>query len=141
MSWANIGPIMAFWGAKRSVLAGRWQERRDIKYQDMFGALLTGVISVNFCSNLQGTIISKMVAVFLIASGPRSVAAGSEGFVERTKDELGIRAKGRKVLGSGEAFQLREPGICYRGIFGSKNDDIGTESSYFWNINLCILTR
>jgi hypothetical protein len=65
---------------------------------------------------------------------------GSERFVERTKDELGIRAKGRKAIESGDAFQLREPGACYRGISGIKNEDIGAENSYFWNINLNIPT-
>jgi len=63
---------------------------------------------------------------------------GSEGFVDRTKEELGIRAKGRKVLKTGEAFQLREPQVGYSVNFGTENDDIGAENSYFWNINLNI---
>ena len=32
-------------------------------------------------------------------------AVGSEKFVERTKVELGIRAKGRKILEGGEGYQ------------------------------------
>jgi len=60
---------------------------------------------------------------------------GSEEFVERTKVELGIRAKGRKVLEGGEGYQLREPQASYSDVFDTKNADIGPENSYFWNIN------
>jgi putative transposase len=55
----------------------------------------------------------------------RSIAVGSEHFVHRTKKELGARAKGRVVLESAEAFQLREPEVSYLVDFGPKNDDIG----------------
>jgi putative transposase len=68
----------------------------------------------------------------------RSIAVGSEGFVHRTKKELGARAKGRVVVESAEAFQLREPGVSYHVDFGPKNDDIGPENGYFWNNNLKI---
>jgi putative transposase len=56
----------------------------------------------------------------------KSIAVGSERFVHRTRKELGARAKGRVVLESAEAFQLREPGVSYHIDFGPKNDDIGT---------------
>ena len=65
----------------------------------------------------------------------RNIAVGSEEFVERTKVELGIRAKGRKVLDGGEEYQLREPRASYSDIFDTKNADIGPENSYFWKIN------
>ena len=86
----------------------------------------------------------------MIASGPGVLrpaplnavsdltGVGSERFVERTREELGIRTKGRKLLESGEAFQLREPVACYSGISGIKNDNIGAKNGYFWNINLNI---
>jgi hypothetical protein len=32
-----------------------------------------------------------------------------QGFVEKTRQELGIRAKGRKVVEAGPSYQLREP--------------------------------
>jgi putative transposase len=66
----------------------------------------------------------------------RSIAVGSEHFVHRTKKELGARAKGRVVLESAEAFQLREPEVSYLVDFGPKNDDIGAENGYFWNTNI-----
>jgi hypothetical protein len=63
---------------------------------------------------------------------------GSERFVHSTKKELGARAKGRVVLESAEAFQLREPGVSYLVDFGPKNDDIAAENGYFWNTNVNI---
>ncbi len=48
------------------------------------------------------------------------------------------RQKGRVVLESAEAFQLREPGVSYLVDFGPKNDDIGAENGYFWNTNVDI---
>ena len=39
---------------------------------------------------------------------------GSERFLQNTKQTLGIRAKGRRVLESGEeAYQLREQQVSY----------------------------
>ena len=67
----------------------------------------------------------------------RSIA-GSEEFVEMTKVELGIRAKGRKVIDSGEGYQLKEPQAYYSDIFDTKNADIGPENSYFWKIKPAI---
>ena len=66
---------------------------------------------------------------------PDLTGVGSEEFVERTKVELGIRAKGRKVLEGGEAYRLREPQVSYPDVFGTKNADIDAENSHFWNIN------
>jgi len=54
--------------------------------------------------------------------------------------EFGIRAKGRKVLDDGKAYQLREPQVSYRDVFDTKNADIGAENSYFWGTNLYIST-
>ncbi len=49
--------------------------------------------------------------------------------------EIGIRAKGRRVLESGEeAYQLREQQVSYPVNFGIEIDDIGAENTYFWNV-------
>jgi hypothetical protein len=58
---------------------------------------------------------------------------GSEEFVERTKEELGIRAKGREVREMQGQFGLRDPGASYQRHFWSEKDDMGTENTYFWN--------
>ncbi len=60
---------------------------------------------------------------------------GSERFVENTKQQLGIRAKGRKVVVAGAAYQLREPQVSYLANFGPENDNIGAENTYFWDVN------
>ena len=58
---------------------------------------------------------------------------GSEEFVERTKEELGIRAKGREVREMEGRFELRQPGGSYKGHFGAEKDDIGAGNTFFWN--------
>ena len=60
----------------------------------------------------------------------QSIAVGSEGFVARTKQELGIRAKGRRMVRAGSGYQLRESKISYMNNFSPKNDDIGAENGY-----------
>jgi putative transposase len=42
-----------------------------------------------------------------------SVAIGSKEFVEKIKDELGVRAVYRKIIKNKEIHELREPGISY----------------------------
>ena len=65
----------------------------------------------------------------------QSIAIGGERFVENTKQQLGIRAKGRKVVEAGAAYELREPQVSYLANLGLKNDDIGAENTYFWDVN------
>jgi putative transposase len=64
----------------------------------------------------------------------KSIAVGSKSFVEGVKTLLGALAKGRKVNEASEAYQLREPSAPYDSHFGVKNDDIGPENTYYWNI-------
>ena len=64
---------------------------------------------------------------------------GSEEFVGRTKEGLGIRAKTRKVREMAGQFELREPEASYSGHFKAKKGDIGAENTYFWDDYLEIL--
>lgn len=67
----------------------------------------------------------------------KSIAVGSTGFIEATKERLGIRAKGRKVFGGNNgAYELREPVGAYRSVFGPENGVLSLENLYFWNDNL-----
>jgi len=70
-----------------------------------------------------------------------SIAVGSEEFIERTKEELGIRAKGRDVRETQGRFELREPTGLYKAHLGPENGDIGPENTYFWNDYLGYLNR
>ena len=63
-----------------------------------------------------------------------SIGVGSEEFVKKVKKDLGIRAKGRKVIGGTGNFVLREPEAPYVLPFGAKNEDIGMDNAIFWNI-------
>jgi hypothetical protein len=64
----------------------------------------------------------------------QSIAIGSEGFVEKTRQELGIRTRGRKVVEAGPEYQLRESQVSYSVQFGLENDDIGAKNTYFWDV-------
>ena len=54
--------------------------------------------------------------------------------VEKTKQQLGIRAKGRKVVEAGAAFQLRVSQVAYRADFGPEKDDIAAENTYLGDV-------
>ena len=64
----------------------------------------------------------------------QSIAIGGERFVKNIKQAFGIRAKGRKVVESGEAYQLREPQVFHPANLDLENDDIGTENTYFRDV-------
>jgi len=44
-------------------------------------------------------------------------------------------AKGRKSLKAAEGYQLRDPSSPYRAHFDIKNEDIGANNTYYWDIN------
>ena len=62
-----------------------------------------------------------------------SIAVGFKGFVEATKERLGIRAKGRKVFSNNGAYELREPAAPYKGDFDLENGVLRLKNTYFWN--------
>jgi len=62
-----------------------------------------------------------------------SIAVGSKEFVEDTKEQLGIRARGREVMGAEGTYQLREASEPYGYTFAPQNDDVRHENRYFWN--------
>ncbi len=61
-----------------------------------------------------------------------SIAVGTEGFVKATQEKLGIKAKGRQILGSNGSYQLREPQTAYTGNFDLENSDLRSRNSYIW---------
>ena len=65
----------------------------------------------------------------------KSIAVGSKGFVEYVKSALSALAKGRESKEAGDSYQLREPSAPYGEHFGVKNEDIGADNAYFWDIN------
>ncbi|MFH0725903.1 MAG: hypothetical protein V2B19_06065 [Pseudomonadota bacterium] len=57
----------------------------------------------------------------------------SKEFTEKTKEQLGATAKGRKVLCRESDYQLREPTANYLPDFDVKNDDIEAKNGYLWD--------
>lgn len=62
-----------------------------------------------------------------------SIGVGSQEFVQKVKKELGVRALGRKEVGEGGDFELREPALDYISPFGLENEDIALDNAIFWN--------
>jgi REP element-mobilizing transposase RayT len=62
-----------------------------------------------------------------------SIGVGSEEFVKKVKNDLGIRARGRKVVGETDDFVLREPGAPYDSLFETEKDDIGLDNDVYWD--------
>ena len=61
-----------------------------------------------------------------------SIAVGSESFLRAIKERLGIRAKGRKVVGGASRFELREVSAPYIDVFGGENVDLSEKNTFFW---------
>lgn len=62
-----------------------------------------------------------------------SVAVGSRDFVEETKDRLGFKIKGRKIVESNGACELREsPPSAYGNDFPDKIDALRGINTYLW---------
>ena len=63
---------------------------------------------------------------------PESIAVGTEGFVKAIQEKLGVKAKGRQVLGENGSYQLRDPVASYTGNIASENSDLRFENIYLW---------
>jgi hypothetical protein len=51
------------------------------------------------------------------------------------KEKSGILAKGQKILENDGGFQLREEMGTYIANSDIKNDDIGDQNAYYWDVN------
>jgi len=58
-----------------------------------------------------------------------------------TKEKVGIKAKGREVVGEDGSYVLRESPASYSVVLGHENDVLRPENAYFWDDNLCISTE
>ncbi len=65
-----------------------------------------------------------------------SIAVGSEGFVEKIRQQLGIRAKGRSVVSEKEGNALEEAQAPYSTLFEGKKEALRLDNSYFLDINV-----
>ncbi len=70
----------------------------------------------------------------------KSIAVGSKNYIESIKTQLGLRAKGRKILKHNSVYQLREDRGLYNIKFDAKMDDIDIENTYIWGNNDTLTT-
>jgi len=50
-----------------------------------------------------------------------------------TSERLGMKARGREVMGGDGTYQLRETTQPYGYTFDPRNDDLRLENRYFWD--------
>ena len=58
----------------------------------------------------------------------QSIAVGSKTFIEKIKDALGFRVRGRKIISTNDTFELREKQISY-----GESDKQGSGNIFAWN--------
>ena len=64
----------------------------------------------------------------------QSIAVGSKFFVEKVKDDLGFKAIGRKVVSTGDVYQLKESEASYSSDFDGKMSTLRPENSIQWRV-------
>jgi REP-associated tyrosine transposase len=62
-----------------------------------------------------------------------AIAVGSLAFVERIKNDLGVKARHREVIEADESYALREPSEAYAGKFTGKIDALRTQNTILWD--------
>ena len=65
-----------------------------------------------------------------------SIAVGSKGFIEIIREKFGTLAKGRKIIENDGEFHLREKMGTYIANSDCKNDTIGSQNTYSWDVDL-----
>ena len=65
----------------------------------------------------------------------QAIAVGSLSFVDKVKNELGVKAMYREVAQGGGMYTLREPSEAYGGNFASENDALRPENTILWEEN------
>lgn len=61
-----------------------------------------------------------------------SIAVGSSGFIEKTKERLGYRAQGRRLQETKANHTLNEPVYPYHSDFEGKKGVLRSENTYYW---------
>jgi putative transposase len=61
-----------------------------------------------------------------------SIAVDSASFVATTKDKLGFKAKGRRVIGEDGTYELKESPASYNGVFGHEKAPLSPQNEHLW---------
>jgi putative transposase len=105
-----------------------------IDYEELTGLL--GFKNMVFLSSKYKGWIDEAMKINIISREGKwseSIAVGSEGFIQQTRDHLGYRAIGRKVHGKDGTFELRESIAPYNGIFEPENGSLKLINGFAWN--------
>ena len=62
-----------------------------------------------------------------------ALAVGSLAFVERVKNDLGVKAAHREVLAADGTYALREPSEAYTRNLTGENKALSSENTLPWN--------
>ncbi len=81
---------------------------------------------------LNYTVTSNHIHLLVQDGGGRDVLPKS--IVEDIKDKLGFRAIGRKVVGTGDGYELKENVASYSNDFGAKMSTLRSENSFKWRV-------
>ena len=100
---------------------------------------LLPLLQMKDISDLQESFKKRVEQKLTIANQSRdskwteSIAVGSKAFIKATIKKLGIKAKGRKIIGRKKSYELREPAVSYGGYFAPENGPLRLQNTYFWN--------
>jgi putative transposase len=64
-----------------------------------------------------------------------SIAVGSKFFIEKTKEQLGNRARGRREIENTGTYELREEQVSYNDDFAYKNSGLRAKNMYKWDLS------
>ena len=64
-----------------------------------------------------------------------SIAVGSKSFIDKTKEQLGNRARGRKAIEKAGIYELREGQSSYSDDFAYKNSGLRAKNMYKWDLS------
>ena len=80
--------------------------------------------------------MKKSVSAKLSREGKwtESIAVGSDRFIDKVSEELGIRAAGRSAVENADGYELRERGSSYRANFTIKNHPLSVKNTHFWKV-------
>jgi putative transposase len=62
-----------------------------------------------------------------------SIAVGSRSFIEKVKDDLGVKAAHRGVIEAGGSYALREPAEAYASNFTGERETLRSQNTFFWD--------
>ena len=64
----------------------------------------------------------------------KSIAVGSESFIDQVKTSLGIKAKDKEIIEYEDSYLIKERHSTYNALFNSKTDPLRVENTIKWDV-------